>query len=528
MQIQRHYLEIAEAHCGAPFMPPWADRVCLEWRKMLDRLENGAPGSVASTLDWAIKLALFLDRAEKRGVGFECWHHAYDERHFKTSAAARKKQQEFRLENGSAHVSPALLAGVYDELCEIDTRFGQLGGGGIFSALDRAGVLTHHVPGVDNIEHAIKNPPILGRASLRGQCVQRFGGQNQRYGCSWRHVVDHEKRLLLDISDPFVSTEEWQELPAGFRDSINPIDEHLRPMLMQARMCHDRGNHESAAERLRELEGFRSGLGSELRFEYLRLRAWVQSRRGFLDGVQALDELAESQAMNLSIVNGYVCCYRYQGLIPPRAIEPWIERGREFLDRRIDRSDGAALPFLGHAGYTLLRNGRATEALLTLQDACQPGRRECALPGAVARALADLGDAFRAVGHHSEAAALLDEAQELQSEHQLEGDLADFALTYRAKLETNPARGLELLGKAKAIQTRLGNVMGETRSLLLEARLLRNSKIATPLKARLHELRGLRPALSQCKLLAKILDHWDAWTNGGDDPEGGKDPYWWL
>lgn len=134
----------------------------------------------------------------------------------------------------------------------------------------------------------------------------------------------------------------------------------------------------------------------------------------------------------------------------------------------------------------------------------------------------------RAHGQHAAAAAALEEAQCLQVENHLEGDRSEFALTYRAKLETNPSRALELLGEAKAIQTRLRNVLGETRSILLEARLIRNPATTAPLQARLHELRGMRPALSRCRLLAKILDHWDAWINGGVGPEGGTDLFWWL
>ena len=87
----------------------------------------------------------------------------------------------------------------------------------------------------------------------------------------------------------------------------------------------------------------------------------------------------------------------------------------------------------------------------------------------VARALADLGDCCRVLGQRSEAAALLDEAQHLLNEHGLKGDHADFALTYRAKLETNPKLALELLSQAKAVQTHQNNsnVMGEARTLLL-------------------------------------------------------------
>ena len=55
-------------------------------------------------------------------------------------------------------------------LFEIDTRFGQLGLKGIFETLDAAGVLNHRVNGVDNIEHAMIEPPASGRANVsRGQ-----------------------------------------------------------------------------------------------------------------------------------------------------------------------------------------------------------------------------------------------------------------------------------------------------------------------------------------------------------------------
>jgi hypothetical protein len=146
----------------------------------------------------------------------------------------------------------------------------------------------------------------------------------------------------------------------------------------------------------------------------------------------------------------------------------------------------------------------------------------------LARALADLGDACRALGQHTEAAALLDEAERIQIRHQFEGDYTDFVLTYRAKLEPNPESAAKLIKKARTIQTRLSNVMGETRTLLLEARLANDETIITKCTNRLLELRGMRPALSQCRLLGKIIDHWEDWICGAPDPEGGTDPFWWL
>ena len=527
VQIQRHYLEFAEANCRAPFMPPWSQEVCFQWRQILDRLEGGAPGSVLSTLDWAMKLGLFLDRAERRGFGAQCWHHA--------KPARQSNPQEDVADPKETAPDPAArlpsakeLLQLHQELCEIDVRFGQLGGNGIFATLNRAGVLAHHVSGVDNIEHALVHPPAIGRAGLRGKCVRRFAGQHHRYSCGWRHVLDREKNLLLDLSDPFTAEERWKPAPAGFSESATSMAEYLSRVISEAHTTHDRGDHEFAARLLGSVQRFQNSIEWVQHSEFLRLRAWIQSRRGFLDGIPALEELAQRQPLDLSLINTFVCCYRYQGLMPPPAIEAWIERGRQLLSPAPDPSDGAALPFLGHWGYYLLRNGRLEDALRTLQDACRPVRRRASNVGAIARTLADYGDAWRAVGQPARAAALLDEAQSLQRQHLLEGDFADFVLTHRAKLQTNPEQVLELLSQARALQTTHGNLMGEARTLLLEARLGHDPELAARHKTRVQELRGLRPALSQCRLLAKILNHWEAWTNNSPDPDGAQDAFWWL
>lgn len=113
IEIQRHYLHLAERHLNADFMPPWAPQVCQHWRAILDRLEQGAPDSVAFLLDWAIKYSLFTDRAARRGLSWD------------------------EVQRGSG---PGRLDALRQELFQIDIRFGQLGERGIFAGLDRAGV----------------------------------------------------------------------------------------------------------------------------------------------------------------------------------------------------------------------------------------------------------------------------------------------------------------------------------------------------------------------------------------------------
>lgn len=68
LEIQYHYLTLAERNLTNSRMPAWAEEVCCEWRATLNRLLD-APESVATTLDWAIKRALYENYASSRGIG---------------------------------------------------------------------------------------------------------------------------------------------------------------------------------------------------------------------------------------------------------------------------------------------------------------------------------------------------------------------------------------------------------------------------------------------------------------------------
>jgi hypothetical protein len=381
---------------------------------------------------------------------------------------------------------------------------------------------------VDNIEHALSQPPALGRARWRGEYVQRHAAENQRYSANWTGVYDAQTRLMLDLSQPFPDSPEWTRMPQGAPPVSQAVREHLRQRLARARSQLDVGHYEEAYFALHEARLHDDFFEASDRCESLRLLAWIQGRRGFLDSTTTLDQLAQMREMTFALANDYVCAWRYQGLIPPPAIEPWIEKGRAFMEQNDESSLGTVVPFLDHWGYTRLRNGHALEAHQLLERACRPERLHSANDGAVARALADFADACRALGRREEAARALAEAGRVQLENQSEGDYADFTLTGRAKLEANPARALALLAEAKETQARSGNVMGETRTLLLEARLARNPELPATIKGKLRDFREKRPALLKCPMLAKIFDNWKAWIRGDPDPEGGSDAYWWL
>ena len=236
LEIQRRYLQCARDNLGCAFMPAWAPRAVEEWGAMLDRLE-GAPASVATCLDWAIKYQIFQARIEKRGFTWETlrhWSTATDllRRCLDVAPGDQSRTKlscRFLLDpKGPLHgiveqLTPYLAQRGIDwkqvddylrlrlELFEIDMRFGQLGPDGLFNSLDRAGALQHRFPGVDNIEHAMACPPATGRAKLRGEFIRRTGASEGRYSCDWAAIYDNQEDRMLDLRDPWTSDEKWTD-----------------------------------------------------------------------------------------------------------------------------------------------------------------------------------------------------------------------------------------------------------------------------------------------------------------------------
>jgi len=248
--IQRHYLLLAEAHLQSPFMPPWAEAVCRQWRQVIERLESGSPDSVATSLDWAIRFSVFDKFLRDQGYSWQSlqkWN-VFAEEVVKLLPGANSRDKAPDLETLSSEdeipkemlskLRPQLsqqgvslneykeFRALRSRLFELDTRFGQLGDKGLFAQLDRAGVLRHQFPGVDNFEHAMECPPATGRANLRGNCVRRLGSANcsrSAYACDWAAVWDQSQHRVLDLSDPFARQEDWKTVALDSDSSLNPI-----------------------------------------------------------------------------------------------------------------------------------------------------------------------------------------------------------------------------------------------------------------------------------------------------------------
>ena len=233
LEIQYHYLSLAEQHLANSRMPPWAEEVCRRWREMLNLLLD-APESV-ETLDWGIKRALYANYANSRGVAWDSLPHwtrvlaglrlvlddsdEYERpltadfilNNVSLAKPAMERFNDFLEEKGLSWNALDSVFKLRQELLEIDMRFGQLGENGVFAGLDRAGVLAHHIPGVEAIEEAISEPPAVGRARIRGEVIRRLAGQKGNYQCDWQGIFDAGTNRLLDLSEPFESAERWLE-----------------------------------------------------------------------------------------------------------------------------------------------------------------------------------------------------------------------------------------------------------------------------------------------------------------------------
>ena len=96
-----------------------------------------------------------------------------------------------------------------------------------------------------------------------------------------------------------------------------------------------------------------------------------------------------------------------------------------------------------------------------------------------------------------------------------------------AKSEARPADGIRWLERAKAVQQRNRDRVGLVTTLLLEARLSDDQMLIEENKVQVRAIRNELPALCQCPLLDRIMDHWDAWIDP-DEIDREQEDFWGL
>ena len=246
LTLQRHYLQQVEGELGSGILPEWAGQICEEWRRILD-LHEHSPESLDTVLDWRIKRKLFEDFARRRG--FEWAKLGEWDNPLRAIGAAMYEPEAWPVVHHQLAKEPLhrlVLEGwgpflglrskrlgvdwdqlqavlkLRADLCQIDTRFGQLGELGMFESLDKAGVLDHRIPEINDadIDAARNEPPPGSRAKLRGNAIRAIHDRRGKARGEWTGVWDITGKRALDLGDPFATQERWQEFDP---DKMPPI-----------------------------------------------------------------------------------------------------------------------------------------------------------------------------------------------------------------------------------------------------------------------------------------------------------------
>jgi len=580
LAIQRHYLELAEAHLRHDCMPAWTPELCRCWRETLDLLERG-PDAVSRMLDWSIKHALYHDRIRRRGLSPEhmkFWNQVLAKFKVHWDAdigalttltperilGAKQVQSEFetrRRELGLSWEDAPEVLQLRAELCELEMRFSRLGPKGLFNALDHGAHLDHTLPNISDssIERAIDAPPARGRAGVRGRLIREYHGQG-RCSADWAGVSDLAGRHI-DLSDPFI--EQVPEWGSASGVDASRIDVAGR-ILAEVDRCYNRGDYELAWSALQPLRQMRLRIGHVSAERTFQLTAWVQSRRGYIrEALEALDEIsmnrissgnrparyrelartaglrpgpmaqgspqagsetgaprrgAGAPLLDLDQIFDLISTLRFDGLAPnPEPLWLWIRQAEALLAQPGDHSVPGRFAFLGHKAALLVHEKRLQEAHDVLIEACVMAEAHNSHSRVLARNLCDLAEVHRQREEPAKSRECLDHAQRIQTTRHYEGDYAEFNLPRRAKLQKECARAKAHLHQARLIQRRLQHRVGMAKTVLLQARLFPSVWHNQRRKRILLAWQREVPMLRECPLMSRILANWQLWV-GGENP----------
>jgi hypothetical protein len=487
-------LGIQDAYCGHvrryverhPELPIWCRRAAELWSETLQLLRDD-PLALCDRLDPFIKLALFDAALAHLG------------RDWPDVATDRE---------------------LYHKLAMLDLVYHRLGSDQPFAEVHRRARLVDSPAAGTAPAAAIREvvERLPTRAAARARLVAEYSGQGSSR-CGWTEFRRLQPPAKIDLGNPLSP-----DLPPWL--PLNGDPPPPGELVAQASHAYDHGDYELARQLLDAVAGRRAVLPASERRAFLCLSAWVQSRRGYLDGVVSLDEIAQGHRMNFQLINDYACVYRFQGLTPTAGIEDWITRGEAHLAAGRRAENFCLVPFHSHVGYFHLRRGRLATAELHLKTAYD--LRERVHPHVAGRVVAEMAELYRLTGQRRHARELLREAERLHETHRFEADLAEFTFAFRAKLEA-PCRAtaaLEWLDRAATIQLRLQHHLGRARTLLLRARIADDCAVIARCRDELVDLSQRLPALAQCTLAGHILSRWDAWTADDFAPDENGDPFW--
>jgi hypothetical protein len=406
-------------------------------------------------------------------------------------------------------------------------RFGRIGPSGIFAALDRTNLLHHRLDGLTpaRVREAMCEPPRSGRARLRGKAVQKFNGSSIHV-CDWDSVWTRDETETLNLSDPLL--EEMPEWTRNGPRSPTSNGSECDPVLERAADEYQCGRYELAFACLREFSRANLQPGPSARRRCSNLMALVLCRRGFFpDAMAVFGTRAREDWNSLPTVCEGVVFHRFKSLVPGDGIWEMVRLGDALAEQNAPEAQEWLFSFQAHKACALLHAGRLDEARTMLVQLLADPLRESMQPQMFALATADLAEVYRRLVEPALARNCLDEAERIQIGRGFFGDLTDFTMLTRAKLESADGDVSGLLARAESIQIQNTNRMGLVRTLFLKARLLHNAAGASANKERILQIQQQLPALQDCPVGERILNAWDDWC-AGKPPPAGQDHFWGL
>lgn len=399
----------------------------------------------------------------------------------------------------------------------------------VFSLLESAGVLEHRVgyeipPGGESEPF---EPEVNTRAKARARWICQ-NSPNANVVMDWDTVSDYRLGTRFTLSDPFAT--EYVESVTGEEQSRRVSSAHAQShetLTWESYEHYVAGDYEAAAN---SLDAALQQMGNDparCTDNYFRYRAWVQSRRGYLDGVSAISTLCARTGVNTNTIVDACVTLRFQGLIPSPEMEHWIEIAREHFRRSSVFGGSDEISFRTSRAALRLAQGRTQEAFDDLESTVRSESFRLTGSRQSARLLCTLGEAHRRLGRRFRAAQAFRRAATMYLSSSAQGEWAELALTGLAKLARRPADALRRLAEIHEIQQALNHHVGLVRTMLLEARRGIDAVTAQDYRLQITRYQDRLPALAACPLLTQILRYWDLWR-AGQTPPGIHDEYWCL
>jgi proteasome accessory factor A len=359
LDIQRHYLDLAESRLSESWMPAWAETECKRWRWVLDALADD-PQRLIGHLDWPTKQYLYRTYCEKFGIAWESlprWSKALGELHPWRRAKSEPKPgaarstpriEKLLTKRGASRTRiantlkrqdldpmdlPRFIA-LRDQLFEADIRFGEIRPDGLFACLEREGLIATGAIGASEVEHARREAPPDTRAGLRGASIRdlqpnnasrirepaqdgnplgagrarsRLARNGRRtaicdgFAANWDRIVDRERNLKLLFDEPF-QTERVSWVRTSFSEQWPSVS--LARALMSISEEFESRRPRQALARIRELiSGVDSLPPFAFQFCLLRISRVVPNypvpalRRGGATAGPVLTALFESESL---------------------------------------------------------------------------------------------------------------------------------------------------------------------------------------------------------------------------------------